>query len=89
MITNFNPAVSNNRMNNNIKFGDKLPKEKLLKAIEEKDASRINTYLGMIGAGTYTKAENKGIMEEITKKHGGNPVVGAINKAFGFNFPKK
>jgi hypothetical protein len=92
MITAYSPAMNTHRTNYNnrsLKFGDKLPKETLVKAIENKDASKINTFMGLIGMGKYTKEENKGLMEEITKKYGGHPAVGALNKAFGFNFPKK
>ncbi|MDD3420417.1 MAG: hypothetical protein PHE78_07460 [Candidatus Gastranaerophilales bacterium] len=94
MITNFSPAVSHNRMNNkSINFQWQIPKNKLIEALDKKDASKINTILGQIGAWEKeAKLEleaNKGIMREVTEKFGGNPVVHMINDRFGFKFSKK
>lgn len=95
MITNFNPSISRAKFNNNsannksIKFGDKLSQKEIEIIKEAKAAGKINTILGRIGAGVLTKEDNEGIMRQLTKDHGGNPIVHAINNAFGFKFPKK
>ncbi|MDD3420418.1 MAG: hypothetical protein PHE78_07465 [Candidatus Gastranaerophilales bacterium] len=91
MITNFNPSVSRARINNKntLAFEAKLTNKDIEVIKEGKAAGKLNTILGHIGAGYYTKEDNEGIMRQLTKDHGGSPIIHAINNAFGFKFPKK
>jgi hypothetical protein len=99
MITAYSPAMSthrtrsNNKNNQSVSFQWQIPKVKLMEALDKKDASRLNTIIGQIGAHEKEAKQeieaNRGIMREVTQKYGGNPAVHIINNYLGFKFDKK